>query len=86
MYSKDEIPLTSAAEGITKGTISWGEEKIKNLVSSFINRKLIFINNKNTIDLVKEQLKSGDWSLCKQYIKNNDLKILVQMGLCVDIK
>ncbi len=81
MHSKDRNPITDAAEGVTKGVISWGEEKIKSLVGDFIDRKLFFINNKETIDLVKEQLKSGDWSLCKQYIKDKDLKILVQMGL-----
>lgn len=81
MHSKDQNPITDAAEGVTKGILSWGEEKIKNLARSFTDKKLFFINNTETIDLVKEQLKSGNWSLCKQYIKDRDLKILVQMGL-----
>lgn len=81
MHSKEQSPITDAAEGVTKGVLSWGEEKIKSLASGFLDKKLIFINNKETIDLVKEQLKSGDWSLCKQYLKDKDLKILVQLGL-----
>ncbi len=81
MHSKEQNLITDAAEGVARGVISWGEEKIKDLAKTFIDRKLFFINNKETIDLVKEQLKSGDWSLCKQYLKDKDLKMLVQMGL-----
>ncbi len=81
MRSKEESPISDAAEGVTRGVISWGEEKIKLLASSFLDKQLIFINNRETIDLVKEQLKGGDWSLCKQYIKDKDVKILVQLGL-----
>lgn len=81
MHSNEPNLVSDAAEGVTKGIISWGEDKVKDLIKNFRDRKLIFINNKETIDLVKEQLKSGDWSLCKQYLKDSKLKILVQMGL-----
>ncbi|HIH05399.1 TPA: hypothetical protein HA372_02445 [Candidatus Woesearchaeota archaeon] len=75
--------VSDAAEGVTKGVLGYTEEKIKQFAKKFIDRKLIFINRPETIELVKEQLKSGEWSLCKQYIKDIDLKILVQLGLAL---
>ncbi|MEK6968999.1 MAG: hypothetical protein AABW48_01075 [Nanoarchaeota archaeon] len=81
MHSKEQSLIPNVAEGVTKGVLSWGKEEIKTLAKNFLDKKLIFINNKETIDLVKEQLKSGDWSLCKQYLKDKNLKILVQLGL-----
>jgi len=81
MSSDEPNIITNTAEGVTKGVMSWGEEKVKSFVQSFRDRRLVFINNKETIDLVKEQLKSGDWSLVKQYLNDKELKILVQMGL-----
>lgn len=74
--SSDE--LTS---GVVKGVISWGEDKIKELARSFKDRKLAFIQDSETIDVVKEQLKSGEWDICKKYLRDTKLKILVQMGL-----
>lgn len=81
MLSKEQSTITDVAEGVTKGVVSWGEEKIKNLAHSFLDKQLIFINNRATIDLVKEQLKSGDWSLCEQYLKDKRIRLLVQLGL-----
>lgn len=71
------------AEGATKALLSWGEDKIKELLVKFKDRKLVFIRNKETIDLVKEQLKSGEWSLYKEHIHNTELRLLVQMGLAL---
>lgn len=76
-------PFSDATEGVTKGTLDYVEEKIKTLARKFLDRKLIFINRQETVDLVKEQLKSGEWSLCKQYIKNKELRLLVQLGLAL---
>lgn len=73
--------LQDATAGAVKGSLSWGEEKIKSLVRKFINRELQFIQDDDTINLVKQQLKSGEWSLFSQYVKDHDLKLLVQMGL-----
>ncbi len=81
--SSDDSPLVDAVEGATKGVLSWSEEKIKDLVAGFNDRRYVFVKNKETIDLIREQLKSGDWSLCKQYLKDSRLKILVQMGLAL---
>ncbi|MGV8169050.1 MAG: hypothetical protein ACP5N3_03260 [Candidatus Nanoarchaeia archaeon] len=74
--SSDDI-----TSGAVKGAISWSEDKIKEFVKNFKERKLAFIQDSETIDLVKEQLKSGEWDLCKKYLRDDKLKILVQMGL-----
>jgi len=68
-------------EDITKGALEFGENKIKQLVQQFKNGKLAFIQDQETIDLVKKQLESGEWDLCKGYIKDDFLKLLVKMGL-----
>jgi hypothetical protein len=67
--------------GAVKGAISWSEDKIRELARQFKDRKLAFIQDDETITLVKEQLKSGEWGLCSQYIKDPKLKILIQMGM-----
>ncbi len=81
MPSEDSNPITDAMEGITKGAISIGIDKIKSLANQFLDHKLVFINNKETIELVKEQCKSGEWSLYEKYIQDKQLRMLAQMGL-----
>ncbi|MBS3170255.1 hypothetical protein J4223_00570 [Candidatus Woesearchaeota archaeon] len=74
--SSDEIE-----NNIIKGIIFYSEDKIKELVRKFQEREIAFIQKRETIDLVKEQIKSGEWNLLSKYIRKNELKILVQMGL-----
>ena len=73
--------LTDATGGLVKGTLSWGEEKIKEFARKFKNRQLVFIQDEETINLVRSQLKSGEWSLFCQYVSNKELRLLVQLGL-----
>ncbi|MAG78581.1 hypothetical protein CL616_04425 [archaeon] len=80
MFSKED-PISSAAEGATQGFLNWGKEEIKNWITKFKNRDLAFVNDNETIELVKEQRETGEWDLFKQYIKNKDYRILFQMGL-----
>jgi hypothetical protein len=76
MPSEDDLSASAV-----KGTLSYGESKIKEWVKKFKDRKIAFIQDEETIDLVKEQLKSGEWDLIKKYLRDQRLKILVQMGL-----
>lgn len=69
------------AEGATKGFLNWSKEQLKFLAEKFRNKELAFIQDEETINLVKEQLKSGEWSLFNRYIKNKELKMLIIMGL-----
>lgn len=69
------------AEGTTKGFLRFGKEEIKLLAQRFLNKELIFIEDQETIDLVKRQLKSGEWNFFSRYVKNKRLKLLIGMGL-----
>ena len=73
--------LSDAAEGATKAALNWSLEKIKGFAQKFRDKQLLFIEDKETIDLVRDQLGGGEWSLVQHYLKDKDLKILVQMGL-----
>lgn len=72
---------TDIFAGVTKGTYQYSEDKIKQLVNRFKNGNLAFIQDQDTIDLIKKQLDSGEWNYCKPYLKDTRLKMLVKMGL-----
>lgn len=76
-----EDPLASVSEGVTKGGLSWTEEKLKELVTRFKNRDLVFVEDIKTIEIVKEQRKTSEWDIFKNYIDGPELRILFQMGL-----
>jgi len=69
------------AAGVTEGTLSWTKKEIKRLVKGFTNRDLAFIQDSQTIDIVKETRKSTEWDLYKRYLKDKRLRILAQMGI-----
>lgn len=71
------------AEGATKGIIDSVKEEIKKLAKRFLKNELVFIEDEETIELVKKQLKSGEWTFIKDYIKDKRLKLLIQMGLAL---
>jgi hypothetical protein len=73
--------LQAAAAGVAQGTLSFTKDTIKEWVKKLQAGRLAFIQDNDTITLVKEQLKTGEWSLCSQYIQDGDLRLLVQMGL-----
>ena len=76
-----EDPLASAAEGVTKGFLGWTEEKIKGLVRRFQDRDIAFVQNPETINLLKEQRNTSEWNLFREYVDDHDLRILFMLGL-----
>jgi len=76
-----EDPLASAAEGVTKGFLGWTEEKIKGLVRRFQDRDIAFVQNPETINLLKEQRNTSEWNLFREYVDDHDLHILFMLGL-----
>lgn len=76
-----EDPLASIAEGVTKGTLKYAEDKIKGFVTRFLNRDLAFVQDVDTINTVKEQRNLSEYKYFKQYIVNSDYRILFQLGL-----
>lgn len=75
-------PIESATEGATSAALEWTEQKVRDLVKQFQNRKLAFIKNADNIELVKEERKSTEFSILKQFVPRNYM-ILVQMGLAL---
>ena len=79
MNSKDTVK--DIAEGTTKGFLKYSEDKIKELVHKFKEKKLRFIGEKETIEIAKETRKSGEWAFYKSYIKDNELLFIIRLGL-----
>lgn len=73
--------ISGTAEGVAKGTLEWTSEKIQSWIKKFKERKLAFIKEQKTIEVVKEQYNSGESKFYKNYIKDKDLLFLVRMGL-----
>lgn len=82
MSSNQDI-VGDVTKGIAKAGIEWTEEKLKQFVRRFKDRNLIFVEESETIALVKEQRKKGEWNIFKSYIKDNDFRILFQTGLAL---
>ena len=81
MATSSEDPLASASEGVTKGVLSWTEEKIKSLIVKFKNKDIAFVEDPETINLAKKQRRTSEWALFIEYIEDTDLRVLFQMGL-----
>ncbi len=82
-----DSPLTDLAEGATKGAIKgfWeiSKTEIKELAKKLKDRGLAFIEDREIIDLVKEQRKSEELKLFLRYVENPNMynRSLFQMGL-----
>lgn len=63
--------------------LTWSIEKIKNLAKRFKNRDIAFIEDQDTISIVKDQRKSSEWQIYKQYLENTEFRMLAQMGLAL---
>lgn len=74
-------PIESASKGAIKGALEWGTDLIKELASKLRDKKLSFIQDEEIIKRVKEQYKSGELSIYKEYINNKEMLFLLQMGL-----
>lgn len=79
--SGTDDPISSAAKGATEGVLNWSEQKIRVWIEKLRNRELAFIEDSETIDIAKEIRKRGEYDFFKQYVENNDFRILFQMGL-----
>lgn len=74
-------PVEEVASGAVKGVLDWTEDKVKAFVEKFKNRQLAFIQDQETIKLVKEQYNSGELNFYKIYVEDKKLLFLVRLGL-----
>jgi hypothetical protein len=78
----EDDPLKSLAAGVTEGALDWTEQKVKDLVKRFKDRKLAFIKNSDNIERVKEERKSSEFLILRQFVpKGTKYSIQIQMGL-----
>jgi len=80
-YSEPRDFTKDVIEGATKGVLSWSKEEVTALASKLRNKELAFIGDIDTIRIVKEQLKTGEWDISSKYVDDHELRILIQMGL-----
>ena len=81
MGMSSDSPISDMAEGAIKGALDWTVENVKSYVKKLKERKLAFIQEKKTIDIVKEQYTSGESKFYQIYIEDKELLFLVRMGL-----
>ncbi len=74
-------PMSSVAEGVMKGFLSWTKEELKGIIEKYQNRGLLFIGDRETIRNLKEQEKTAEWQVYCQYVKDKKLRMLIKMGL-----
>jgi hypothetical protein len=79
--SSDFDIVESASKGAVKGALEWGENFIKNLASKFKEKEISFIEDKNTLEIAREQYNSGELQIYKHYIENKDKLMILRMGL-----
>lgn len=76
-----DSPLSDIVEGATKGFLELSIEKIDSLVKKLKNKELAFIEEPKTIEIVREQYRSGEAKFYENYIKDKRLLFLVKLGL-----
>ena len=68
-------PIESAAKGAVKGVLEWGEDFIKKLVIRFREKEVSFVEDEDTLKIVREQYDSGELQVYKHYLTDrNKLK------------
>ncbi|MEK6793044.1 MAG: hypothetical protein AABX95_04455 [Nanoarchaeota archaeon] len=81
MEMSSEDLLESVAKGATKGVLQWGENFIRSLADRFKKKEISFINDKKTLDVVREQYNSGELQIYKNYINDKTKLMILRMGL-----
>jgi hypothetical protein len=81
MFKENDI--SKIFEGVTKGTLEWSAEKIDSLIKKFKERKIAFIKDEETINIVKEEFSSGEAKFYEKYIPDKNLLFLAKMGLAL---
>jgi hypothetical protein len=76
-------PDEEVIAGVTKGTLEFSAERIKQWAARLRNRELAFIEDKDSFEVVADQKRHPEWSFFKDYIKDHELRVLVRIGLAL---
>jgi hypothetical protein len=74
-------PIASATKGAVVGALTWTKEEVAALIAKLRDKNLAFIQNKETIDLVRSERATEEWEILRRHIKEKRLRILAVMGL-----
>jgi hypothetical protein len=73
--------IEGAAKAATEVAIKWTAEKIKEYIIKFKHRDVAFVEDVTTIQLALKQRKTSEYTIFKDNIKDERLRILFQLGL-----
>ena len=73
--------IEDVSKGVTKGVLEFSKNEVISLIKKLKERKLAFIEEQKTIEIVKEQYRSGESKFYEIYIKDKNLLLLVRLGL-----
>lgn len=79
--SQSSDPIASIAKGATIGTLDWTKEQIKAAIERIKNHEFAFIEDRETINEVKEEAHTEEFKLYSTYIRDKELKKLARLGL-----
>ena len=80
---KPDNPLDTVGRVAVKGGRDWRLENIQELAHKLQNHELAFIEDRETIDLVKNQRKKPEMEFYRKYIKDQHLRLQIEMGFCL---
>lgn len=80
MTSDSEI-ISAASEGAAKGLLQFSKDQIENYIKKFNNKELAFIEDDDSIEMVKIERTRPEREFYKKYVKDKKLLLLIDIGL-----
>jgi hypothetical protein len=73
--------IASVTRGAVHGALDWTKDQVAGLVNRIRNREVAFVQNRETIELIREDRRGEEWLIFKDLIGDRTLRIIFQMGL-----
>lgn len=73
--------VEASVKGAVKGLLEFSAEKIQELIEKHKQGALSFIEDSETIELVKSQKNRPEWFMYAKYVTDKNLRIQIQMGM-----
>jgi len=83
METSSEDIVKDIAEGVTRGIVKETKESILALIDKLRNGKLGFIQDPDTIEVVKEQRKVGELNQYKTFVEDKEKIDIIILGLAL---
>lgn len=76
-------PEDAAAGAAGGAVLGWALDKIPGFIERFRNRQLAFIEDEETIAVVRDSRKGAEFSHFKNYASGSRMRVLLQVGLAL---